>query len=150
MSFKSIIPVAVALLCIPHASSAQASDSAVATAQCQDATYSYSTSRQGTCSGHGGVSQWLAIDAATAKCNDGTLSASTSRRGTCSRHGGVAQWLTRGNASAAGARVWVNTSSGVYHCPGSRYFGGTKQGQYMTETEARATGYRPAYNRSCS
>ena len=30
-----------------------------ATAQCADATYSFSQHRQGTCSGHGGVTQWL-------------------------------------------------------------------------------------------
>jgi hypothetical protein len=30
-----------------------------ATAQCEDGTYSFSQHRQGTCSGHGGVKQWL-------------------------------------------------------------------------------------------
>ena len=30
-----------------------------ATAVCQDGDYSYSTHHSGTCSGHGGVSQWL-------------------------------------------------------------------------------------------
>jgi hypothetical protein len=30
-----------------------------ATARCNDGTYSFSTHRQGTCSGHGGVSAWL-------------------------------------------------------------------------------------------
>jgi hypothetical protein len=30
-----------------------------ATAQCRDGTYSFSQHRSGTCSGHGGVSQWL-------------------------------------------------------------------------------------------
>src|SRR2546425_11155248 len=30
-----------------------------ASAQCRDATYSFSRSRRGTCSHHGGVSQWL-------------------------------------------------------------------------------------------
>ncbi len=30
-----------------------------ATAQCRDGSYSYSQHRQGTCSGHGGVAQWL-------------------------------------------------------------------------------------------
>lgn len=30
-----------------------------ATAQCKDGTYSFSQHRQGTCSGHGGVSHWL-------------------------------------------------------------------------------------------
>lgn len=47
-------------------------------------------------------------------------------------------------------RVWVNTGSGVYHCPGSRYYGGTREGKYMTEAEARSGGFRPAYNRACS
>lgn len=30
-----------------------------ATARCVDGTYSFSKSRRGTCSGHGGVAQWL-------------------------------------------------------------------------------------------
>ena len=30
-----------------------------ATAECKDGTYSFSQSRRGTCSGHGGVAQWL-------------------------------------------------------------------------------------------
>jgi hypothetical protein len=41
---------------------------------------------------------------------------------------------------------WVNTASGVYHYPGTRWYGQTKQGQYMSEAEARAKGYRPAKN----
>lgn len=38
-----------------HTSSAPAG----ATARCSDGTYSFSQHRQGTCSGHGGVGQWL-------------------------------------------------------------------------------------------
>jgi hypothetical protein len=45
--------------------------------------------------------------------------------------------------------VWVNTASGVYHCPGSRWYGKTKQGEYMSECEAKKKGYRPAYHRPC-
>lgn len=30
-----------------------------ATAHCKDGTYSFSQHRKGTCSGHGGVSEWL-------------------------------------------------------------------------------------------
>jgi hypothetical protein len=45
--------------------------------------------------------------------------------------------------------VWVNRSSGVYHCPGTRYYGATRRGQFMREAEARGAGYRPAYGRSC-
>jgi hypothetical protein len=35
------------------------SNPAGATAQCKDGSYSYSQHRSGTCSGHGGVKQWL-------------------------------------------------------------------------------------------
>ena len=41
-------------------------------------------------------------------------------------------------------RVWVNTDSGVYHCPGTRYYGATKRGKYVTEHDARSQGYRAA------
>ena len=42
--------------------------------------------------------------------------------------------------------VWVNTVSGIYHKPGSRYYGKTRKGQYMTEADALRAGYRPAEN----
>lgn len=51
--------------------------------------------------------------------------------------------------SNGGARVWVNTKSGVYHCPGSRYYGNTKSGRYMTEDAATSGGNRPAFGKNC-
>jgi hypothetical protein len=47
------------------------------------------------------------------------------------------------------AKVWVNTKSGVYHCPGSRWYGTTEQGKYMPECEAQKEGYRPACGNPC-
>jgi len=46
-------------------------------------------------------------------------------------------------------KVWVNTKSGIYHCPGSRWYGTTKQGKYMSEGEALKAGYRAADYRPC-
>lgn len=46
-------------------------------------------------------------------------------------------------------RVWVNTGSGVYHCPGTRWYGNTKQGEYMTQRQAQDAGHRPAYGKVC-
>lgn len=46
-------------------------------------------------------------------------------------------------------KVWVNTKSGVYHCPGTRWYGNTKEGEYMTQRQAQAAGYRPAYGSVC-
>lgn len=41
-------------------------------------------------------------------------------------------------------QVWVNTKSGKYHRPGMRYYGKTKEGEYMTEQAAQARGYSAA------
>jgi len=46
--------------------------------------------------------------------------------------------------AATSGKVWVNTRSGKYWKPGSRYYGATKQGEFMTEKEAVQKGYRPA------
>jgi hypothetical protein len=43
-------------------------------------------------------------------------------------------------------QVWVNTATGVYHYPGTRWYGKTKQGKFMSEKDAIAQGYRAARN----
>jgi hypothetical protein len=40
--------------------------------------------------------------------------------------------------------VWVNTETGVYHREGSRFYGTTRKGKYMTEQDAKQAGYKPA------
>ena len=45
----------------------------------------------------------------------------------------------------AASEVWVNTRSGKYWRPGSRYYGKTKQGRFMSEEEARQQGFQPAH-----
>lgn len=47
-------------------------------------------------------------------------------------------------------KVWVNTASRVYHCPGSNKYGKTKRGKYMTQKDARQQGYRPSANNPCA
>jgi len=44
---------------------------------------------------------------------------------------------------------WLNTNSGVYHCPGTRYYGNTKRGNFLTQEEALLSGNRPAYGKKC-
>jgi DNA uptake protein ComE-like DNA-binding protein len=40
--------------------------------------------------------------------------------------------------------VWVNTDSKLYHKEGSRWYGKTKEGKWMTEQDATKEGYRAA------
>ena len=40
--------------------------------------------------------------------------------------------------------VWVNTETHVYHREGSRFYGTTKKGKYMTEADAIKEGNKPA------
>jgi hypothetical protein len=47
-------------------------------------------------------------------------------------------------AAETSGQVWVNTKSGKYWKSGSRYYGETKRGEYMSEKEAVQKGYRPA------
>lgn len=63
---------------------------------------------------------------------------------------------TNANANIAPAdpgdpsiKVWVNKTSHIYHCPGSRSYGKTKSGEYMAQKEAQEAGNRPANNKAC-
>jgi hypothetical protein len=44
-------------------------------------------------------------------------------------------------------QVWVNTETGVYHREGSRFYGTTRKGKYMTEQDAVQAGYKTAPKR---
>lgn len=52
-------------------------------------------------------------------------------------------------APSSTTKVWVNSKSRVYHCPGTRWYGATKNGSYMTEGAAKVAGNRPANGKVC-
>jgi hypothetical protein len=115
-----------------------AQDTKTVTATCKDGTPFTGTKRSGACRGHGGVQSWEAVSPTTGPVAAPPSSkAATSERTAPSPAGGAGQ-------------VWVNTASKVYHCPGDRWYGKTKQGSYMSEAEAKAKGARPDHGKACT
>jgi len=90
-------------------------------------------------------------------CRDGTVLTGANARALCAANGGLppnpftsdaapprASSASPSPASpAAGGgpgMVWVNAGSKSYHCPGGRYYGKTKRGEYRTEAAAKSAG----------
>src|SRR5437762_9822118 len=62
--------------------------------------------------------------------------------------GRTTEEATNPPASGGGhGQVWVNTETRVYHREGSRFYGTTRKGKYMTEQDAIQAGYKPAPTR---
>ena len=53
-------------------------------------------------------------------------------------------------ASGGAGKVWASSASKVYHCEGSKYYGKTKKGEYMTEADAKAKGYHGVGGKDCA
>lgn len=124
-------------LCLPGGGAVHAQNSATLSATCKDGTTFTGTKRAGACRGHGGVQSWGAPGAPASPAAAPPPPVSAAGK-------------TAAPRPAGGGQVWVNTASNVYHCPGSRWYGKTKQGSYMSEAQARAQGDRPDHGKPCA
>ena len=136
---KFLLPVALlAGLFLPvGATHGQSTDTVTAT--CKDGTPFTGTKRSGACRGHGGVQSWGATPAATGSINASPQPATA-----------PPERLRSERAAPGAGQVWVNSPTKVYHCPGTRWYGKTKHGGYMSEAEARAQGARPDHGKACT
>lgn len=132
---------------------------------CNDGTYSQAAQKRGACRGHKGVKEWYG---ATSSSSSGASSSSGSASApppaaaapaaappatppaTTSK--APAAFTPPANAAPGGGpgMVWVNSSTNVYHCPGDKWYGKTKHGQYMSEADAKAKGARPDHGKACT
>jgi len=60
--------------------------------------------------------------------------------------GGETKKATTTSTPPRQGMVWVNTETKIYHTEGSRWYGKTKEGKWMTEAEAIKDGNRAAKN----
>ena len=133
---------------------------AVSTGQCKDGTYTTAASKQGACRGHQGVKEWFAPSAAPAAKSAAAAPAAAPAQAPAAAAAPAAapaakpatHASTASMAQAPGGgpgMVWLNTSTNVYHCPGSSYYGKTKAGAYMSEADAKAKGAHADHNKPC-
>ena len=142
------------------------------TGQCKDGTYTSAAKKAGACSGHKGVQTWFASGSATTPAtapapvpsSKSAAPPSSQSRPTTpamtpppaagrTAPAAPASTSTASQAPAAGGgpgMVWVNIPTKVYHCAGTRFYGTTKNGKYMTEAEATAMGARPDHGKPCT
>jgi len=140
---------------------------------CKDGTYSSNASKKGACKGHKGVKEWYAAADAGAKDKKASPkdapAAATAPAPAPAATPAAAPAASPAVAPAAPAAkasskassktaapgggpglVWVNSSSKVYHCQNDEWYGKTKQGEYMSEADAKSKGNRAAGGKSCS
>jgi len=142
----------------------QATPPAGSTGLCKDGTYSTAASKQGACRGHQGVKEWYsatapAAAAATAPAPGpktvqpapATAPMTASAPAPAAKSSPSAKAAALPQAAGGGpGLVWVNTSSNVYHCYGSDYYGKTKAGAYMSEADAKAKGAHADHGKACT
>ena len=129
------------------------------TGLCNDGSYWTGASKSGACRGHKGVKTWYAsagapaaAPAAAAPAAPPPPKAAAPAPAPLSSGKSTAPTVTRTTPAPGGGpgMVWLNTSSNVYHCPGTKYYGTTKAGAYMTESAAKAKGAHADAGKPCS
>jgi len=147
----------------PAKTTASKSQPKDATGECTDGSYTSAKTQARGCLKHGGVKTWFGAEgptaAATGSAGPTTTHAATAAAPQAAGPTIVKAAAPRAEASAPGTSpaqaptnpsdVWVNLSTKAYHCPGTKYYGTTKHGKYMSEADAKAAGFHPSYGKAC-
>ena len=129
-----------------------------ATGLCNDGSYWTGAAKSGACRGHKGVKTWYAGAAAPAAAPAKSAAPAAPAAPAATPAPAPAPMAMKAKTApsttpAPGGGpglVWLNTSTKVYHCQGTKYYGTTKAGAYMTEADAKAKGAHPDAGKPCS
>lgn len=163
-SLLAATSLAVTAMIVSQAGVAQAPAGAPAgaTGLCNDGSYWTGASKSGACRGHKGVKTWYASTTAApataaapatpaAAAAPAAAPANPAPAAAPSPKSKTATTTSTTPAPGGGpGLVWLNTSTKVYHCQGTKYYGTTKAGAYMTEAAAKAKGAHPDAGKPCS
>jgi hypothetical protein len=148
---KSIgIASLVAALALASVSFAQAPASAPAgsTGLCKDGSYYAGASKKGACAGHKGVKEWYG--AAPAAAANAAPAAAAAAAPAAAKPAKTAAAPAAAAAPGGGpGMVWVNKSTKAYHCSTDKWYGKTKDGEYLSEADAKAQGFHAAHGKAC-
>ena len=171
LSFASLALAAGLIASSVALAQAPAGAPAGSTGLCKDGSYTSTESKKGACSGHQGVKDWYGPTAAAATPAKTAAPAPAAAPAKTAAPPAAEPAKTAAPAPAAepakttppaaksaaatapgggAGKVWVNTSTKVYHCSGTKYYGTTKQGEYMTESAAKAAGAHADHGKACS
>ncbi|QRN52094.1 hypothetical protein [Dyella caseinilytica] len=159
-SFGLIAVLAAAFMAAPgvYAQSAAPAAGSSTTVTCNDGTTQTVATTKGACRGHKGINKSASgSTGSSATSNTSASSAAAAAPAAAAASGKTAAASKSAPAAtpAAGGgpgQVWVNTASKTkaYHCQGSKWYGTTKQGKYMSTSDAQAAGYHAAKGEKCS
>jgi hypothetical protein len=122
-----------------------------ATGLCNDGTYHTGATKKGACRGHKGVKDWYGDTAAAPEKTPPAAAAPTPATAPAPAPAAKRTANTTAPAPGGGAgQVWLNTATNVYHCEGTKWYGKTKAGAYMTEAEAKAKGAHADHGKVCN
>jgi hypothetical protein len=117
------------------------------TAVCKDGTSFSGESRKGACKGHKGVQTWGGDTTAAPAAKAAPMTAAPAAA--APKAAAKAAAITTPAAGGGAGKVWLNAKSNTYHCMGTKYYGKTKEGAYMTEAEAKAKGAHADHGKAC-
>ena len=162
-SFKFITLSAGLLIGLSALAQVPAAAPAGTTGLCKDGSYWSGPTKSGACSGHKGVKAWYGATTAAASTTAAPAAAVPAPPPAAATPPPPAPAAkpaptTKANFTPAATAapgggpglVWANNKSKVYHCSTDKWYGKTKDGQYLSEADAKAKGFKPENGKACS